>query len=89
MNLTATDKITILYNFILAVFILLFRIKRHQIEELDDHNKNSKKEGNRAENSGEKKDEIEKGDHLQRKTSVKAPENFGVPSTGSQCCRYE
>jgi hypothetical protein len=31
---------------------------------LEDNNKNRKKEGHRAENSGEEKDEIEEGDHL-------------------------
>jgi len=32
---------------------------------LEENNNNRKKEGDHAENSGEEKDEIEEGDHLQ------------------------
>jgi len=49
---------------------------------LDDYKENRKEEGCRAEKSGEEKDEIEEGDHLQE-DQVSAPENFMAPAAGA------
>ena len=45
---------------------------------MDDDNENRKKEGHRAENSGEEKDEIEEGDHLQEDQREGARELHGA-----------